>query len=198
MYKIGIGQKIGMTRVFDEQGKEIAVSVLSLFPAYILRQTKTGVEVAYRESKKAKKPILGILKKSQVPLKLSKIVHFKMDAEEPLEKSLRIDIFSFQPQDKVKVWGTSKGKGFAGTIKRHGFHRGPMSHGSEQHRRPGSIGSAFPQRVVKGKKMAGHMGSEKVTVRNLEVIKIIPKENLLLLKGAVPGPKKGEVFIQGV
>lgn len=207
MYKIGIGQKKGMTRVFDAEGRELAVSVLWLFPAYILRQTKYGVEVAYRESKKAKKPILGILKKSQVPLKLSKIIHFKLPQTdlspeasakgELLEKSLKLDIASFQPQDKVKVWGISKGKGFSGTIKRHHFHRGPMSHGSEQHRRPGSIGSAYPQRVVKGKKMAGHMGHERVTVRNLEVVKVIPEENLLLLKGAVPGPKKGEVFIQG-
>jgi large subunit ribosomal protein L3 len=115
------------------------------------------------------------------------------------EEGQEITVEQFAIGDIVDVIGTSKGKGFAGTVKRHNFHRGPMSHGSMNHRAPGSIGmSAYPSRVIKGKKLPGQMGNARVTQKNLEVVDVRPDENLLLVKGAIPGPRQGLVFIQKV
>lgn len=194
MLKVAMGQKVGMTRIFDQERKQIPITVLKLSPLYVTALKDKSVQLAFKPADLIKKPILGVLSKAKIPLKLASL--FEIRTEEKVKPGEKVDV-AFKAADLVKVTAISKGKGFAGTIKRHGFHRGPMSHGSDQHRRPGSIGSAFPQRVLKGKKMAGRMGAETVTVRNLEVVKVDREKGFLLLRGAVPGPNKGWVKIEG-
>ena len=199
-----IAKKIGMTQIFSEDGSLIPVTVLQAGPCYVT-QVKTiendgyeAVQVGFDDvrEKLVTKPVKGHLDKAGVQtLRFMKEFKFENASEYKLGQEIKADIF--EAGDKIDVTGKSKGKGFQGAIKRHGQHRGPMAHGSKFHRHQGSNGSATtPGRVFKGKGMPGHMGSVKVTVQNLEVVKVDTENNLLLVKGSVPGPKKSLVTIK--
>lgn len=195
MRKAILGKKLGMTQVFTEDGLMIPVTVVEAGPC-VVTQVKTeekdgynAVQVGFEDirPKLVNKPLKGHFDKANVSYKRH-LREFKL--ENPQEYSVGTEIKAdiFQPGDKVDVSGTSKGKGFAGVIKRWNAHRGPMSHGSKYHRRPGSMGaSSDPSRVFKSKKLPGRMGHTKVTITNLEVVKVDAERNLLLIKGAVPG-----------
>ena len=192
-----IGKKIGMTQIFDEKGMVVPVTVIEAGPC-VVAQVKTvetdgynAVQLGFGEikAKKVNKPMAGHFAKANVDAK-KHLREFR--SEEPAEvkvgDEVKADIFA--QGEKVDVQGISKGKGFQGVIKRHGQHRGPMGHGSMYHRRPGSMGStSTPGRVFKGKKLPGHMGVQKITIQNLEVVKVDMDKNVLLVKGSVPGPK---------
>ncbi|NOX36113.1 MAG: 50S ribosomal protein L3 [Calditrichaeota bacterium] len=199
-----IGKKIGMTRIFDEEGNVVPVTVIQAGPCYVT-QIKTVERDGYeaiqlgfdiKKEKNTTKPLLGHFKKANVPplRKLKEFPPFK-DREVKLGDVITVDIF--QPGEIVKVSGTSKGRGFAGVVKRHGFGGGPKTHGqSDRLRAPGSIGqSSFPSKVFKGMRMAGHMGNKRVSVLGLKVIKVDPEKNLLFVKGAVPGARNNYVEI---
>lgn len=200
---IGIlGKKLGMTQIFTEDGKVVPVTVIEAGPCCVV-QVKTpdkdgyeAVKVGFIEVKKEKnvtKPIAGIFKKAGTPL-FRILKEFRISG---LQVGDMIRADSFSKGDKVTVSGISKGKGFQGVMKRHGFKGGPGSHGSMFNRAPGSIGaSSFPSRVWKGMRMAGHMGNERVTVKNLEIVDVRPDQNLILVKGAVPGAVNSIVEIR--
>jgi large subunit ribosomal protein L3 len=200
-----IGKKIGMTQSFEEGGNVVPVTLIKAGPCVII-QKKTQQNDGYsalqlglieeRPAKKVSKPMLGHLKKSNVqPTKILR--EFRFSGPEEVKEGDQFSVDIFQAGEKVHVVGTSKGKGFAGVIKRWGFRGGKASHGSMFHRAPGSIGaSAFPSRVFKGKKLPGHMGRERVTVRNLVVAETDKENNLLMVKGAVPGAKGGYLLIK--
>ncbi len=199
-----LGKKVGMTQVFTEKGEVIPVTVVESGEMVVV-QKKTVEKDGYNaiqvgfgkvKPKNVTKPIKGHFEKAKLePKKFLR--EFKVDNIDDYEVGQKIGVEVFQAGDKVDVIGTSKGKGFAGSIKRHGHHRGPMSHGSKFHRLRGSLGaSSYPAKVVKGTKAHGHMGHERVTVLNLEVIKVDVDKNAVLLKGAIPGPKKGLVKIR--
>jgi large subunit ribosomal protein L3 len=196
-----VGKKLGMTQVFDpETGEVTPVTVIEAGPCPIVR-VKTvdsdgyeAVQVAFDavEERKVTKPRLGQLGQAGPHRKL---VEFRGTTELTPGESVTVE--TFEPGDRVKVSGIGIGKGFAGTIKRHNFSRGPKSHGSHNIRQPGSIGaSATPSRVFKGVRMAGRMGGKRVTQVGLTVHEIDPQRNLLLVKGAVPGPKNGYVEVR--
>ena len=198
-----IGKKIGMTRLFDEQGRNIPVTVVEAGPC-IITQIKTmetdgyeAVQLGYGEvnEKKSNMPGLGHLKKAGHILSILK--EFKNLNLTGRNVGDEITVQLFQKGDSVNVTGTSIGKGFQGTVKRHKFSGGPKTHGqSDRHRAPGSIGaSSFPSRVWKGMRMSGHMGNRTVTARNLKIVAIDAEKNLLLIKGAVPGSRNGIVRI---
>lgn len=188
-----IGKKLGMTQIFTEDGKAIPVTVVEAGPCCVI-QVKTlerdgyeAIKVGFSEVRKEKsltKPMAGVFKKAGVkPFRV--IREFKMDG---FKVGDFITASIFDKSDIVKVSGVSKGKGYQGVVKRHHFAGGPATHGSMFYRAPGSIGaSSFPSRVWKGMRMAGHMGSERVTVRNLTIMDVKPEQNILLIKGAVPG-----------
>jgi large subunit ribosomal protein L3 len=198
-----VGRKLGMTQVFDEEtGAVTPVTVIQAGPCPVVAvrtQDADGydaVQLAYDEvaERKLTKPKLGYLKKHDVgPHR--RLIEIRGQSE--LTPGETVTVESFEPGDRVKVSGVSIGKGFAGTIKRHNFSRGPTSHGSHNVRKPGSIGaSATPSRVFKGMRMAGHMGAKRVTQVGLRVHSVDPEENLLLVKGAVPGPKNAIVEVR--
>lgn len=199
MQKAILGKKLGMTQVFAEDGTVIPVTVVSAGPVTVtqLKTVETGgykaVQVGFIDipERKVNKPLKGHFDKAGVSYKKT-LREFRFDdgVEYNLGDEIKADVFA--AGDKIDVTGTSKGKGFAGTTKRWGTHRGPMSHGSGYHRGVGSMGAcSTPSRVMKNKKLPGHMGVEKVTVQNLDVVKVDAEKNLLLIKGAVPGPKGG-------
>lgn len=195
-----LGKKVGMTHIFDAKGNMIPVTVVEAGPC-VVTQVKTeekegysAVQIGFGEAKNLKKSILGHLKKANAKSKHLREIRDSRDVK--VGDKIMADIFS--EGDKVLVEGISKGKGFAGVIKRHGFHRGPMSHGSHHHRAPGSIGAMFPQHVVKGTKLPGRMGNDKVTTRGLSIASVDADKNLLAIKGAIPGPKKGIVLIKAI
>ena len=196
-----VGKKLGMTQVFDEETGEVTpVTVIEAGPCPIVR-VKTvdsdgyeAVQLAFDPVKERKvpKPRLGQLGEAGPHRKL---VEFRGTTE--LTPGEAVTVETFEPGDRIKVSGIGIGKGFAGTIKRHNFHRGPVSHGSHNIRKPGSIGaSATPSRVFRGIKMAGRMGGKRVTQVGLTVHEVDPQRNLLLVKGAVPGPKNGYVEVR--
>ncbi len=203
-----IGKKIGMTQIFDKDGKVIPVTAIKLGPCVVV-QKKTvekdgyeAVQVGFLEEnkkvKKVTKPMMGHFKKAGVaPVKVLKEFKPLVNLNDiKLGEKITFDKI-FQINEKVDVTGRSKGKGFQGVMKRHGFHGGRATHGSMFHRAPGSIGaSAYPSRVIKGKRMPGHMGDERVTVKNLEVVGMYPDRNVVLLKGAVPGYSGSYVFVR--
>jgi len=200
-----IGKKLGMTRIFGEDGSIVPVTVVQAGPCPII-QLKTkeedgyeAIQLAFEEipEKKVNKPLKGhFLKANRGFFRYLK--EFRLDSVQDFELGQDITVEIFKPGEKVSVTGQSKGKGFAGVMKRWGFGGSPASHGAEKiHRAPGSIGQcAFPGRVFKGKRMAGHMGNKQVTYRNLEVVGIRPEENVILIKGHIPGPKNGLVFLR--
>jgi len=197
-----IAKKIGLPPLLDELGNFVPVTVVEAGPC-IVTQIKTtekegynAIQIGFGKGKNIVKPLLGHLKKSKAESKT--IREIRLDNIEESVKvgdEIKVDIFS--EGDLVKVIGTSKGKGFAGTIKRHNFHRGPKTHGSHNYRAPGSIGAAYPEHVFKGKKLPGQMGHEQVTVKDLKIIKVDKENNLLAIRGAIPGPKKSIVLIKG-
>lgn len=203
MKKAIIGKKIGMTQIFDENGKVVPVTVIEALPNVVV-QVKTvekegyaAVQVGFGEirEKLVNKPRQGQFKKAGVPVKrLLKELRLENSSLE-VGSEIKVDVFA--AGDKVDVSGLSKGKGFAGVIKKWNFHRGPETHGSKFHRAVGSMGaSSSPSRTFKNKKMPGHMGHVNTTVLNLEVVKVMPEKNVILIKGGVPGPNKGVVVIR--
>ena len=199
MQKAILGKKLGMTQVFAEDGTVIPVTVVLAGPVTVT-QLKTvendgykAVQVGFTDipERKVNKPLKGHFDKAGVSYKKT-LREFRFDGgvEYNVGDEIKADVFA--AGDKIDVTGTSKGKGFAGTTKRWGTHRGPMSHGSGYHRGVGSMGAcSTPSRVMKNKKLPGHMGVEKVTIQNLDVVKADAENSLLLIKGAVPGPKGG-------
>jgi large subunit ribosomal protein L3 len=198
-----IGKKIGMTQVFTEDGTRVPVTVIEAGPCPVTsvrepdRDGYSAVQLAFGQAPEHKltKAELGHLKKAKAgPLR--HVAEFR-DQEGEHEIGEVLTVEQFEPGQRVKVSGVAVGKGFAGTIRRHNFGRGPASHGSHNVRAPGSIGaSADPARVFKGMKMPGRMGGKRVTQRRLEVVEIDAQRNLLLVKGAVPGPKNGTVEVR--
>lgn len=199
-----IGRKVGMTQIFGENGELIPVSVVQAGPLVVI-QKKTiesdgynAIQVGFDDmkEKKANKPTKGHFAKAESGLK-EILREFKVEDPEAYEIGQELKADLFEAGDKIDVIGTSKGKGTQGVVKRHGFATGHQTHGSRFHRAPGGMGAASsPGKVWKGHKMAGRMGNERVTVQNLEVIKIDVENNLILIKGAIPGPKKGFVTIK--
>lgn len=196
-----ITQKIGMTSAVDENGVMQAVTVLSV-EDNVVCQIKTtekdgynALQMGANETKKLSKPLLGHLKKAKNVKNLNEVRVDELPEDLKVGDVVSVDIFS--EGDYVDVTGTSKGKGWAGTIKRHNFHRGRKTHGGRSYRRPGSIGSMYPQKIFKGKKMAGQMGNEKVTTQNLRIAFVLPEEKVIGVAGSVPGPKKGVVILKG-
>ncbi|HSX24270.1 MAG TPA: 50S ribosomal protein L3 [Candidatus Saccharimonadales bacterium] len=197
-----ITRKIGMTSTITEDGVMRAVTLLSAEPN-VVTQIKTdetdgymAVQLGAEKVKKMGKAQTGHFKASKSLPKLAREIRITELAEElSVGSQLAADVFSVG--DKVHVTANSKGKGWAGTIKRHNFHRGRKTHGGGSYRRPGSIGSMYPQKIFKGKKMAGQMGDEQVTVRNLTVALVDMEHNVIGVTGAVPGPRKGIVLIKG-
>jgi large subunit ribosomal protein L3 len=200
-----IGKKVGMTRLFGPNGQAIPATAILAAPCRVV-QIKVDEKEGYRavqlgafdrRQKLVKKPQQGHFAKAGVEPK-AKLAEFRVENPDLYRPGQEIRVNIFQEGDRIKVTGTSKGKGFAGGVKRWGFAGGPKSHGqSDRHRAPGSLGgSSFPSRVWKGQKMAGRMGSERVTVRNLEVVKVDLEQNLLLVKGAVPGARNGYLLLQ--
>ena len=204
MKKAILATKVGMTQIFNENGALVPVTVLQAGPC-VVTQVKTAENDGYKavqvgfvdkREKLVNKPQKGHFDKAGVSYKRY-VREFKFDnaSEYALAQEIKADIFA--AGDKVDATAVSKGKGFQGAIKRHGQHRGPMAHGSKFHRHQGSNGAcSSPSRVFKGKGMPGHMGCVKVTVQNLEVVRVDAEQNLLLVKGAVPGPKKALVTIK--
>jgi large subunit ribosomal protein L3 len=202
MAKVIIGRKLGMTQFFTEDGARVAVTVIQAGPCPVAQVKSAAdhgydaIQLAYEvvPERKISKPERGHLGKNSI--EPHRHLHEFRGAFE-LTAGEVVTVEGFDPGDAIKVSGRSKGKGFAGTIKRHGFSRGPVSHGSHNVRAPGSIGqSATPSRVIKGVRMAGHMGNKNITQRGLQVLDRDVERNLLLVTGAVPGPTGGIVFVR--
>lgn len=196
-----LGRKRGMTTIFSPEGTAIPVTVLEAGPCYVTqvrtpeREGYSAVQLGFEESKRLNNPERGHLK-SLPPL--AHLREFRVEAEGMPAVGEKVDVGIFTPGERVDVVSTSKGKGFAGVVKRHHFRGGPKTHGqSDRHRAPGSIGATTtPGRVLKGTRMAGHLGARRVTVKNLRVVSAEPGRNLLLVEGAVPGPKTALVLIR--
>jgi large subunit ribosomal protein L3 len=197
-----IGKKLGMTQVFADDGTRVPVTVIEAGPCPVTavrdadRDGYAAVQLAFGEvpERKLSKAELGHLKRAGAPPART-LVEFRDQGERQVGETLTVE--QFEPGQQVKVSGVAVGKGFAGTIRRHNFSRGPVTHGSHNVRAPGSIGaSADPARVFKGIRMPGRMGGKRITQRRLEVVEVDSKRNLLLVKGAVPGPRNGTVEIR--
>ncbi len=198
-----IGKKLGMTHIFDDAGNFVPVTIVEAGPCTVT-QVKTvekegydSLQIGFGRGKNILKPLLGHLKKSKAECKILRETRIE-NMEDELAKvgdQIKVDIFS--EGDLVNVTGISKGKGFAGTIKRHNFHRGPKTHGSHNYRAPGSIGAGYPQHVLKGQKLPGQMGHEQVTVKRLKIINVDIENNILAIRGAIPGPRKSTILIKG-
>ena len=204
MQKAIIARKVGMTQIFMEDGALVPVTVLQAGPCTVV-QVKTvdndgysAVQIGFEDKKEkhTTQPLQGHFQKAGVTAKRV-LKEFRLENAETFEAGQEITADIFSVGDMIDVSGTSKGKGFQGNIKRHGQTRGPMAHGSKYHRRPGSMGQASsPSKVFKGKNLPGHMGAVKVTIQNLEVVRVDAEQNLILVKGAVPGPKKSILTIR--
>ena len=204
MKKAILARKIGMTQIFSEDGVLTPVTVLQAGPC-VVTQVKTlekdgyeAVQVGFEDKRETlvNMPDRGKFDKADIPYKRF-IREFKLDnaSEYSVKDEITVDIF--EAGDKIDVSAISKGKGYQGAIKRHGQSRGPMGHGSKYHRHAGSNGSASdPSKVFKGKKMPGHMGAKRVTIQNLVIVRVDAEDNLLLVKGAVPGPKKALIEVK--
>jgi large subunit ribosomal protein L3 len=213
-----LGTKLGMTQLFDESGNVARVTLIQAGPC-VVTQLKTlerdgynAVQIGFGEAKHQPKPQAGHLKAADANSRTVREIRIKdvqmthpaakarvadNEAAMALTVGSTIDVTTFEAGDAVEVTATSKGKGFAGTIKRHNFSRGPKTHGSRNYRAPGSIGSGYPEHVFKGMRMAGHMGHERVTVTGLKVVIVDAARGVIAISGAVPGPKRGLVMIKG-
>ena len=202
MKKAILAKKVGMTQIFNEAGELVPVTVLQAGPC-VVTQVKTvendgydAVQVGFEDirEKLVNKPVKGMFDKAGVSYKRY-VREFKLEGEYAVKDEIKVDVF--EAGDKIDATAIAKGKGFQGAIKRHGQSRGPMAHGSKYHRHAGSNGAcSSPSKVFKGKRMPGHMGGKKVTTQNLEIVRVDAEKNLLLVKGAVPGPKKALVTIK--
>jgi large subunit ribosomal protein L3 len=200
-----IGKKVGMTQIFDDNGNVIPATVITAGPCTIIqkktekRDGYSAVQMAFIEDKPRKhatKPVVGHYQRANIPP--TKVLReFKFDNQSEVKEGDQFFVDMFDIGEKVHVIGTSKGRGFAGVVKRWGFKGGKATHGSMHHRRPGSVGaSAYPSRVMKGKKLPGHMGDERVTVKNLSVVETDKEKNLLVVKGSIPGARGGYLLIK--
>ncbi len=198
-----LGKKVGMTQVFNAAGRLIPVTVVEAGPCMVV-QKKTEDKEGYsavqlgfgeKKAKRTSQPMKGHFAKAGVsPLRFVQEIRISPEEADQYQVGEAVNVSMFKEGEIVDVVGTSKGKGFAGVIKRYNFHRGPMGHGSMYHRRPGSLGATGPARVFKGRRMPGRLGGHRVTVKGLEIIKVDPEKNLLLIKGAVPG--RNGAFVQ--
>ena len=194
-----IGKKLGMGQTFDDSGRAIGVTVVEVGPCFVIRKKgDSTVQVGYGPKKESRvsKPLMGQFKKAGLsPFRVLRDFQAEDAGSLEVGQEIRADIFN--PGEKVKVIGTSKGKGFAGVMKRWNFGGGKETHGSRSHRIPGSVGQcAWPSRVFKGKKLPGRLGGVRVTAPRVEVIEVRSDENVILLKGPIPGSKGGIVFIR--
>ena len=192
-----LGIKKNMTSTYDSRGRRVGATVVQIAPNFVTQVNPHSIQLGFGTKRSVKKPQLGHTKKAGLDQKIRWFREVRITGED-LKPGTEIKLDQvFSIGDGVKVSGTSKGKGFQGGVRRHGFHGGPKTHGqSDRHRAPGAIGSGTtPGRVYKGKKMAGHMGSDKVSVKNLEIVGIEREKNLLVIKGAVPGPTNGLVTV---
>jgi large subunit ribosomal protein L3 len=203
MQKAILAKKIGMTQIFDEEGRAIPVTVLEAGPCFIVAKKNlekdgyAAVQLGFKPVKKGlvNKPQLGHFSRAGVaPLKYLREMRLADAGNYEIGQEIKADIF--EAGEFVDVTGISKGKGFAGSIKRHGQSRGSMTHGSHYHRGPGSLGSVDAARVFKGRPLPGRMGGERVTSQKLKVVKVDADKNLLLIKGAVPGPRNGLLLVK--
>ncbi|MGI8992165.1 MAG: 50S ribosomal protein L3 [Bryobacteraceae bacterium] len=201
-----LGKKIGMTQVFRADGQAVPVTLLKAGPCMVVQRKTPSIDgynavqlglVEFIKPSRINKPLTGHFKKAGVDgAKFVRELSLR-PGDDDLKPGDQVLIGQFKPKEKVDVIGVSKGKGFAGVVRRHHFRGGEGSHGSMFHRAPGSIGaSSFPSRVVPGMRMGGHMGDERVTVRNLEIIDVDTEDNVLVVKGAVPGPNGGYVVVR--
>ncbi len=212
-----IGQKLGMTQIFDAEGNVARVTLIEAGPC-VVTQIKTkekdgynAVQIGYGEAKRQSRPQMGHLKAANSSAKTLREIRLpdlnpgKANTETEtqndndaldLKVGSKLEVSTFEVGDKVQVTGTSKGKGFAGTIKRHNFTTGPKTHGSHNYRAPGSIGAGYPEHVFKGMRMAGQMGNERVTIRGVKVILVDAERGVLAVRGQVPGPKRGIVVVK--
>lgn len=201
-----LGQKLGMTQLFDDSGNAVPVTIIEAGPCPVVQRKTIGtdgyeaIQIGYKAERKARKvtkPLKGHFDKANVAAQ-KHLREFRLEPQESSEYSVGqiLTVGLFEPGEKVRVTGITKGKGFQGGVKRWGYLGGPETHGSMFHRAPGSIGaSSFPSRVFKGHHMPGRMGTDTASVKGLKVVKVIPEQNLVLLKGAVPGPAGSLVTI---
>lgn len=201
--KFILGKKIEMTQIFKEDGKSVPVTAVLATPNVVTqiknkdKDNYNAVQVGFDGKKNIKKPQLGHLKGID-PVKTIREFTIETEENKNLKRGDKITVTVFEAGDKVKVTGTSKGRGFQGVVKRHGFHGSPASHGhKDQERMPGSIGATDAARVFKGKKMPGQMGNSRVTVSGLEIVEVDNKKNILYIKGAVPGARNGLLLVSG-
>lgn len=202
--KAVVGRKLGMSEVVDDKGRFVPVTYIQVTPCTVTQVKNVdtdgynALQVGFEKVNNLSKPMAGHLK--SLDFKFKHIKEFRIDtsSEESMKVGDSLDASIFNPGDKVAVSGTSKGKGFAGTVKRWNFNTGPKTHGSRNYRKPGSIGSMYPQKIFKGKKMAGRMGGDKTTVKNLDVVVVDSGQQIIGLRGAVPGPKKSLVTVTGI
>ena len=199
-----IGRKVGMTQLFDERGEAIPVTIIEAGPCTVTelrsaqRDGYTAVQLGFGTRKESRftRPVLGQFKKRNLP-PARHVREFRVDSIDGLEVGQSLDVSMFEKGRRVDVQGVTKGRGFAGVVKRHKFVAGHASHGPTAGKQPGSIGaSAYPSRVIKGKRLPGHMGSVNLTIKNLEVGAIDPELNVLMVRGAVPGPANGLVVVK--
>ena len=206
MAKALLGIKLGMTQIFTAEGRVIPVTVVETGNNVVVRNKTVdtdgyfGVQIGFGDVKEShvNKPDAGQFKKADIkPVKFIRELRLNSESEYKVGDVIGVDIFA--EGELVDVIGTSKGKGFAGTVKRHNFSRGPMGHGSKSHREPGSTGAMLSGpggRVIKGKRLPGRMGGTRTTIQRLTIVKVDADRNLLLIKGAIPGPKKGLVIVR--
>jgi large subunit ribosomal protein L3 len=201
-----IGRKLGMMRLFAEDGSVVPVSVIAAAPNTVTRLRSVerdgyaAVQVGAGVARRVTRPVAGQLPELPKDAPRPRVMReFRVDSTEGFEMGQSLDVTLFAAGDLVDVTGVSKGRGFAGTIKRHHFHRGPVTHGSTNTRQPGSIGAGTtPGRVYKGMKMSGHLGDRRITVQKLEVVRVDPDRQLLLVRGAVPGARNAMLLIRKV
>jgi large subunit ribosomal protein L3 len=197
-------QKLGMTHIYDDKNRHVPVTILKLTPQVITAVKTTekdgynAIQFGTEGAKHVAKPQQDDLTKNNIDLRIAHRKEVRVDDDTQANIGQTISAADFATGDLIMVTGTSKGKGFAGTIKRHNFSRGPETHGSKNVRKPGSIGGGYPQRVVKGRKMAGHMGNETVTTKGLKIMAINEADNTLAVSGPIPGSNKTRVFIQKI
>jgi len=199
-----IGRKLGMTRLFAEDGTVVPVSVIEANPNTVARLRTpeqdgyAALQLVAGTAKKVTRPVAGQFKHlDKEAAKPRSVSEFRVDELAGYEVGQQIDVSLFEAGELVDVIGTSKGKGFTGTVARHNFKRGPKTHGSTNYRQPGSVGAGTtPGRVFKNTRMSGHMGDDRVTVKKLKVVRVDPERNLILVKGAVPGARNGLLLVQ--
>jgi large subunit ribosomal protein L3 len=193
-----IGRKLGMTRVFDTDGAHVPVTVIEAGPCPVVQVTAGQVQLGFggRKAKRTPKALLGHVKRAGLET-APRVLQSFLAGGEPPQAGAAVTVGIFQPGDRVKVTGVTKGRGFQGVVHRHGFGGGPQTHGNTRHRKPGSIAPGTdPSRVIKGKRMPGHMGARRFTELGLRVVRVDAERNLLFVRGAVPGPMNGLLTVR--